>query len=231
MKLPTILLRILCVATTAIVAVSCTPAAPPSSSIVRHPPRILHEWYDDGGPGEVKIRISLSDQIAEFSRGGRNIGWCYVATGKEGHATADGNYKITEKIVDKYSNRYGWIEDEFGNVIDGDATPRDPVPEGAVYVPAPMPYWMRLTSYGIGMHGGLIPEPGKPASHGCIRMPKEFVPLAFDAVKVGTPVTITHAPSNVGPRSMPQPAMGVADGSYPPPDRPMRMRVPAPGLL
>ena len=72
---------------------------------------------------------------------------------------------------------------------------RDPVPEGMVYVPAPMPYWMRLTSYGIGMHGGLIPEPGKPASHGCIRLPKEFVPKLFDSVDVGTPVTITNAPS------------------------------------
>ena len=78
-----------------------------------------------------------------------------------------------------------------------------------VYVPAPMPYWMRLTSYGIGMHGGLIPEPGKPASHGCIRMPKEFVPILFDSVVVGTPVTISHAKSKQGPmvESQPQPKM------------------------
>lgn len=142
------------------------------------------------------MRISLSDQIAEFKRGGRDIGWCYVATGKEGHGTSAGSYKITEKIVDKHSNRYGWFEDEYGNVTDGDAKYNDKVPPGMVYVPAPMPYWMRLTSYGIGMHGGLIPEPGKPASHGCIRLPKEFVPLAYEAVSVGTPVTITNAPSN-----------------------------------
>jgi hypothetical protein len=57
-----------------------------------------------------------------------------------------------------------------------------------------MPYWMRLTSYGIGMHGGLIPEPGKPASHGCIRLPKQFVPLLYEAVDIGTPVTITRSP-------------------------------------
>jgi hypothetical protein len=161
----------------------------------------MHEWYDGGGPGRVSIRISLRDQIAEFKRGDREIGWCYVATGKEGHGTKDGTYKITEKIVDKYSNRYGWIEDEFGNVVDGDAKYNDKVPEGMAYVPAPMPYWMRLTSYGIGMHGGLIPEPGKPASHGCIRLPKEFVPTLFEAVQVGTPVTITHTPSSQGPRS------------------------------
>jgi len=150
----------------------------------------------------VAIRISLTDQIAEFTRAGRDIGWCYVATGKEGHATRDGTYKITEKIEDKYSNAYGWFEDEFGNVTDGDAKASQRVPAGMIYVPAPMPYWMRITSYGIGMHGGLIPEPGKPASHGCIRMPKEFVPLLFDAVVVGTPVVITHAPGKRGPRGL-----------------------------
>jgi len=178
-----------------VVSCASTPAPRPSSHLREQK---LHEWHDDGGPGKVKIRISLTDQIAEFERGGRPIGWCYVATGKEGHSTADGNYKITEKIVDKYSNKYGWIEDEFGNVVDGDAKAGQKVPPGMIYVPAPMPYWMRLTSYGIGMHGGLIPEPGKPASHGCIRMPKDFVPILFDAVEVGTPVAITHAPATRG---------------------------------
>lgn len=161
--------------------------------------RVMYQWHDDGGPGRVTIRISLPDQIAEFQRGGRDIGWCYVATGKEGHGTRAGTYHIMEKIVDKYSNRYGWIEDEFGNVVDGDAQPGDKLGEGMVYVAAPMPHWMRLTSYGIGMHGGLIPEPGKPASHGCIRMPKEIVSTIYDSVAVGTPVVITTARAKQGP--------------------------------
>ena len=55
-----------------------------------------------------------------------------------------------------------------------------------------MPFWMRLTGYGIGMHAGIIPEPGQPASHGCIRLPHNIAPLLFHAVKVGTPVTITE---------------------------------------
>ena len=59
-------------------------------------------------------------------------------------------------------------------------------------MPAPMPYWMRLTSYGIGMHAGVIPKPGEAASHGCIRLPKDLAPRVFDVVKVGTPVTITR---------------------------------------
>lgn len=175
--------------------VSCTPLPVPPH-MQHRPERKLYKWYDDGGEGKVTVRISLTDQIAEIKRGDRDIGWCYVATGKEGHSTRPGSYTITEKIVDKHSNIYGWFEDEFGNVTDGDAKASERVPPGMVYVPAPMPYWMRLTSYGVGMHGGLIPEPGKPASHGCIRMPKDFVPRLFEVVKVGTPVTITNAPSN-----------------------------------
>ncbi|MEO8616990.1 MAG: L,D-transpeptidase [Luteolibacter sp.] len=172
---------------------SCGVSGGPSSGKAQ---RIMHDWHDDGGPGKVSIRISLTDQIAEFKRGERDIGWCYVATGKEGHATSPGSYQISEKIEDKHSGSYGWIEDEFGNVTNGDAQPSTPVPKGMVYVPAPMPYWMRITSYGIGMHGGLIPQPGEPASHGCIRMPKDFVSTLFDVVVVGTPVTITREPSH-----------------------------------
>ncbi len=178
----------------ALLSVSCGVSGAPVTH--RKASRVLHQWHDGGGEGRVSIRISLTDQIAEIKRGDREIGWCYVATGKEGHGTAPGNYKITEKVEDKYSNLYGWFEDEFGNVTNADARSRDRVPEGMIYIPAPMPHWMRLTSYGVGMHGGLIPEPGKPASHGCIRLPKEFVPLLFDAVVVGTPVTITNEPSH-----------------------------------
>lgn len=172
-----------------------------SSNSLNHqkPQRKLHSWSDDGGAGKVTVRISLTDQIAEFKRGDREIGWCYVATGKEGHSTQAGTYSITEKIVDKHSNKYGWIEDEFGNVTDGDAKPGDRVPAGMMYVPAPMPYWMRLTSYGIGMHSGIIPQPGEPASHGCIRMPKDFVATLFENVTVGTPVMITNSPASQGP--------------------------------
>ena len=59
-----------------------------------------------------------------------------------------------------------------------------------------MPYWQRITGYGIGMHVGNIPTPGQPASHGCIRMPKEFAPLLYEVTKVGTPVTIEYGKSD-----------------------------------
>jgi lipoprotein-anchoring transpeptidase ErfK/SrfK len=151
--------------------------------------RIMYQWYDDGGPGAVSVSIDLSEQIATIKR---EVGWCFVATGLEGRSTRPGSYRITEKIVDKHSNKYGWIENEFGEVTDDDASPGDPLQPGEVYKPAPMPYWMRLTDYGVGMHVGNIPRPGEPASHGCIRMPKDFVPTLFDMVKVGTPVKIVY---------------------------------------
>lgn len=168
---------------------SCAPAPPLAP---QKADRIMFQWYDDGGPGEVAVKINLTEQVATVKRGGREIGWTFVATGKEGKGTPAGTYKVTEKIVDKHSNLYGWIENEYGEVTDNDASPGDPLQPGEKYVPAPMPYWHRLTNYGIGMHEGIIPQPGEPASHGCIRMPKEFVPVLYSKTKVGTPVTITY---------------------------------------
>jgi lipoprotein-anchoring transpeptidase ErfK/SrfK len=165
------------------------PGGGPTAHKAEH---VLYQWYDDGGPGELKVRIDLAEQQAHYTRGGRDVGWSYVATGKEGHSTPPGNYRISEKLVDKHSGSYGWIEDEWGNVTNGDATPGTRVPEGERYVPAPMPYWMRITGGGIGMHAGVIPKPGETASHGCIRLPKEFAPVLFENVRVGTPVTISH---------------------------------------
>ena len=165
--------------------VSCSVGPPAKAD------RVMSQWYD-GGVGEIYISIDLSEQMATVERGGREIGWAYVATGIEGRGTPSGTYRITEKIVDKHSNRYGWIENEYGEVTDNDASPGDPLQPGERYMPAPMPYWMRLTNYGIGMHIGKIPQPGEPASHGCIRMPKEIVRTLFDQVKLGTPVKISY---------------------------------------
>jgi len=170
-------------------AVSCTPAPP------LPPPRagqVLYQWYDDGGPGEISIRINLTSQIATIYRGRREVGWCYVATGRQGHGTPTGSFRVTEKTVDKISNRWGWQENEFGEVINPSARFDHPKPRGARFVPAPMPYWMRLTDYGIGLHGGYIPSPGMPASAGCIRLPEDFAPVVFHEVKLGTPVIITR---------------------------------------
>ena len=50
-----------------------------------------------------------------------------------------------------------------------------------------MPFYMRL-SRPFGMHAGYLPV--YPASHGCIRMPKDKAALFFKNVIVGTSVRI-----------------------------------------
>ena len=154
---------------------------------------VMYEWRDHGGPGEVSVVIDLTEQLATYKRGQRVIGWSFVSTGKEGHSTATGSYKILEKLPLKISNRYGWIADEAGNVTNGDATPQTPVPLGNHYTGAPMHFWMRLTTYGIGMHAGEIPRPGEAASHGCIRLPRDFVSKLYEVTKVGTLVTVSRS--------------------------------------
>jgi lipoprotein-anchoring transpeptidase ErfK/SrfK len=153
---------------------------------------VLFEWQDDRGPGELSVHIDLTKQIATYHRGNREIGWSFVSSGKEGHSTKPGSYTITEKLELKHSDRYGWLADASGRVTNGDAKPTTPVPPGEHYSPAPMHYWMRLTHYGVGMHAGEIPRPGEAASHGCIRLPREFAPLLYQVTRVGTPVTITR---------------------------------------
>lgn len=156
------------------------------------PEPILYEWWGDAIPGPVSsIRISLSHQRADIFIGDEHAGWMTVATGKPGHPTPTGRFPILEKIVEKYSSHYGRLLDAQGNVVDDDADARrDRPPPGGRFEAAPMFYWMRLTWDGIGMHAGYIPEPGQPASKGCIRMPKAFAPVLFERVPLGTPVVI-----------------------------------------
>jgi hypothetical protein len=183
----------------ALAIAGCAPVRPVSASTASPRP-ILYEWFDDGGPGDLHIRINLSNQKAYYTRNGRPVGWSYVAAGRPGNDTPTGDFEVSELTIDKQSNRYGWIENEFGETVNHDATPKDAVPAGGRYVPAPMPFWMRLTDYGIGMHAGHIPSPGYPASHGCIRLPKPLAPLVFENVRVGTTVFIHHGhPFEVNP--------------------------------
>ncbi len=152
----------------------------------------LYKWWGDEMRGTPAVKISLNEQKAHIYRGGEEAGWTMLATGKPGHPTPTGSFTVMEKIQDKVSNTYGYIQDSEGKVVNGDAMAGvTPVPAGCRYVGASMPYWMRLTSYGVGMHAGDIPDPGLPASHGCIRLPKEMAQKLFEVVSVGTNVTIS----------------------------------------
>ena len=198
----------------AVLLAGCTAVGPGGSVTTLHhpdpPPQstTLYSWSRDDGTGPVSIHINLGRQRLYVSREGRRIASTYVATGREGHDTPPGTFRVQEKVANKTSNRYGWIENSVGEKVDPVASPGDSVPSGYRYVPAPMPYWMRLTGTGIGLHAGYIPRPGTTASHGCIRMPERFAARLFDAVTLGTTVTIERGhydPWVIHPDPLPRP--------------------------
>ena len=132
-------------------------------------------WHPEvSTSGPVVVIVSLPEQRAHVYRNGLRIGVSTVSTGKPGHDTPTGVFPILQKRVEHYSN---------------------------LYDDAPMPYMQRLTWDGVALHAGRIP--GYPASHGCVRLPREFAELLFDATSHGTTVVVadqsSHSASVVWP--------------------------------
>lgn len=114
----------------------------------------------------LKIVVSLEAQELRLYRGAQLVDVTPVSTGKRGHRTPRGVYSVIEKRRRHFSN---------------------------LYDNAPMPYMQRLTWSGIAFHEGHLP--GRPASHGCIRMPKKFARKLFSLTSIGANVAITSAPA------------------------------------
>ena len=148
-------------------------------------------WDGDGVSGAPRIRISLGEQKAYFYKGDQLVGVSLLSTGREGYDSPTGNYKIVQKNRDHISSIYGdYVNAQTGEVMVRDVDRRkDPMPKGAKYDGARMPYFMRFVG-GVGMHEGFLP--GYPASHGCIRMPGFMASAFFNNVEIGTPVTVVH---------------------------------------
>ncbi|MEI6278033.1 MAG: L,D-transpeptidase family protein [Verrucomicrobiae bacterium] len=148
-------------------------------------------WDGDGVEGAPSIVISLSDQTASFYKGSKLVGVSAISSGREGFGTKAGNYKILQKEPNHVSNLYGDYVDAGGVVLVRNVeVGKDPKPPGAVFAGAPMPFFLRLTNAGLGMHKGFLP--GVPDSHGCIRMPEKMAKVYFSNVSVGTPVRIVN---------------------------------------
>jgi hypothetical protein len=133
------------------------------------------------------VEIDLQEQTAYLIQDGRVVLSTPIASGRYGHLTPTGSFKIIEKERNHYSSMYGKIVDARGNTIVADADADMPVPPGGRFVPAPMRYFMRFSGAN-GMHAGYLP--GYPASHGCVRLPEENAIAFFNAIDVGTPVTV-----------------------------------------
>jgi lipoprotein-anchoring transpeptidase ErfK/SrfK len=139
------------------------------------------------GTPATSIEIDLQDQKAYLIRDGRAVLSTPISSGRYGHLTETGSFQVIEKERNHYSTLYGRIADARGHTIVPDADSDMPVPTGAKFVPAPMPYFVRFNS-ATGLHAGYLP--GYPASHGCVRLPEQKAIAIFNAVDVGTPVTV-----------------------------------------
>ena len=99
-----------------------------------------------------------------------------VSSGIKGRETPAGIFSVIQKVEEHYSNLY---DDAF------------------------MPHMQRITWSGIALHGGVLP--GRPASHGCIRLPFDFAEQLFDATAMGMRVIV--APGDVAPVEIAHPLL------------------------
>src|SRR5881392_119832 len=134
-----------------------------------------------------RVEIDLSQQTAYLLRGRHVVMQSPISSGRYGHLTETGSFKVIEKERNHHSSIYGKIIDSSGRTVIADADVDMHVPRGCRFVPAPMPYFMRFHG-ADGLHAGYLP--GYPASHGCVRMPDELAIAFYNAVDVGTPVTV-----------------------------------------
>jgi lipoprotein-anchoring transpeptidase ErfK/SrfK len=153
---------------------------------------VNREAYDAAKPRDVRVEISIEDRAARLlDKAGTVLVEMDCSLGGEAHPTPVGKFRVTEKMLNKDSNLYG----QYVNPVTGEViVPRTwehkgPRPPGTVYRGISMPYWMRLTSYGIGMHVGGFAR-GICTSHGCIRCPEEPQRLIYEKAPIGMPVRI-----------------------------------------
>ena len=108
-------------------------------------------------------------------------------TGKSGKRTPSGEFAITSKIKNKRSTIFGRCYYRGRCVHGGDK--RKCRSRYNKFVGSNLPYWMRLTDNGIGMHAshGIRRYAG---SNGCIRLPYSIASTIYSRTDNGTSVTI-----------------------------------------
>lgn len=126
----------------------------------------------------LRMVIVLDIQRMYVFDGDDLVGFTTISTGKEGKETPTGVFRILQKKLYHESN---------------------------LYANAPMPFMQRLTWDGIALHAGY--NPGYPASHGCIRMPKIFAEALYNATVMDGEVVILESLSKPKPtpKTQPQP--------------------------
>jgi lipoprotein-anchoring transpeptidase ErfK/SrfK len=155
------------------------------------PPVIYRTVLAQTTPDNATVLVSLSRQRAYLYGGNQLALDTPISSGKKAGFTPTGDFTILEKDPNHRSNIYGNFVDSRGRIVRGGVSARiDSAPSGTHFEGAPMFYFMRLTSEGVGMHIGILP--GYPASHGCIRLPAEIAPQIYQHVRLGTLVRVTN---------------------------------------
>lgn len=142
-------------------------------------------------PETTSMRVQLWEQRGLLLHAGRDVAIDFpISSGRRAFPTKPGSYKVIDKKEKHSSNLYGkYVEIGTGKVLNSDVdTTVDKMPENARYVGSSMPYFLRLTNTGLGLHVGVVP--GYPASHGCVRVPRKIMPKVYSLVPKGTPVEI-----------------------------------------
>ena len=114
-----------------------------------------------GSHGAMSMVVNLRTQRAYVYEDGELVATTPVSSGKRGHRTPTGTFRVLEK---------------------------QKFPRSKKYDNAPMPFMQRLTWSGVALHAGHVP--GYPASHGCIRMPSGFARWLYGEPTMGMKVAI-----------------------------------------
>lgn len=138
-----------------------------------------------------RLVVNLGDQRAQYFVNGKVALDFPVSTGVRAHPTPTGTFSISEKKVSHRSNLYGNYSTEQAEKAKAEGT----------FVGTSMPYWQRLTGCGIGLHVGKVRR--NPASHGCIRVPRDVGPLLFAKTNIGTRVDVIRYKGDVPVLRMP----------------------------
>lgn len=154
------------------------------------PPPKTYEtyWLVDPKRPVTRLEVWLKEQVLIVFQGDLAAAVLDVSSGKRDHETPIGRFEVQEKDAHHFSSRYGEIANAAGKVINYNAEPTTPVPKGCHYQPSAMPFFLRLTDQGVGLHAGYLP--GYAASHGCIRLKTEAAEKLFQVVPPGTKVEV-----------------------------------------
>ena len=163
---------------------------PASAYISRQEPlKVNQSLLKQATPDNTHIVVSLSKQRAYLMIGDAIVADGPISSGRQGHSTPSGHLNVMEKDQNHHSSLYGDFVDSSGRVVRAGVSAKiDSAPSGTHFAGAPMKWFLRLTSEGVGMHVGILP--GYPASHGCIRESVDGAKLFYDYTKVGTSVHV-----------------------------------------